>query len=361
MLDGTGDLDGVIIASPIHLHREMTETCLRENLYVLLEKPPVPLIGDLESLIGQDIGKRVSVGFQMIACPNVHEMKNRILAGAIGDVESIRIMACWPRDDTYYNRAGWAGRMTCEGQPVFDGPATNALAHLIHLAMFLASPDQAGFGVPEIVQGELYRARPIESYDVACLRCRFSSGIELTAALAHATDQLIPAEVEVIGSHGRVRLSSIQDGLNMALVLQGADGNISKVPASKSSLFSLLHRDFLAVVNRCKPRGYTCLSDTRGFVLTTNGMLLSSNEIRQIPATHVQVRESGYGRVFAVDGLSDLVRMSFRTGLLFSELKAPWASLSHPVAAGDITSPAMAPYFAPAFGFEGVHAIGKKG
>ena len=129
-------LDVVVISTPIPFHLEMALACLERDVFIYLEKPPVPLIQQLNTLIESDKRQRIGVGFQMINARWVQEIKRAILEGKMGKVQEIRIAACWPRLDSYYGRNAAAGRMSLRGEPVFDGPATNALAHLIHNAMF---------------------------------------------------------------------------------------------------------------------------------------------------------------------------------------------------------------------------------
>ena len=93
--------------------------------------------------------------------------------------------------------------MSHRGEPIFDGPATNAMADLIHNAMFLASEQPGDYAVPVEMTAELYRARPIESYDVACLRGSFASGVVFSAALTHATEEAWPY---------RLRCAAAKDG-----------------------------------------------------------------------------------------------------------------------------------------------------
>jgi predicted dehydrogenase len=54
MLQMESDLDAVVIATPIPFHREIAECCIARGLYVLLEKPPVALIQDLDALVKLD-------------------------------------------------------------------------------------------------------------------------------------------------------------------------------------------------------------------------------------------------------------------------------------------------------------------
>ena len=132
----------------------------------------------------------------------MQRLKQLIIEGTIGEVRSIRAGGCWPRSDRYYQRTNWAGKLVLGGEPVFDGPATNGLAHLVHNIMFLAGSEAVGSAVPIEVEGELYRARPIESYDVACLRGKFACGIDFSLAVTHSTKEPLPFKIEVRGTRG---------------------------------------------------------------------------------------------------------------------------------------------------------------
>ena len=211
MLAQEDNLAAVTIAAPIPFHDRMVKACLARGVFVYLEKPPVPLLSQLDELIAADTDWKVAVGFQMIESDWSRQLKQWIASGELGDILEIRAAACWPRPDSYYQRAKWAGRMAIDGEPVFDGPATNALSHLIHNIMFLAASGPVEFDEPVEVQGELYRARPIESYDVACMRGNFSSGTRFFAALTHATEKPLPFQMEVVGTQGWARVQ--EDGI----------------------------------------------------------------------------------------------------------------------------------------------------
>ena len=157
------ELDAVTIATPIPFHYEMTKACLERGLYVYLEKPPVPLLQQLDSLIAADPKFLVGVGFQMILSKCLNQLKKTILEKKLGEVLEIAAGGCWPRLTNYYTRANWAGKLVLNGNPVLDGPATNGLAHVIHNMMYLAGEQPREFASPTEIQGVRYRARPIES------------------------------------------------------------------------------------------------------------------------------------------------------------------------------------------------------
>jgi predicted dehydrogenase len=324
MLNTETALDAVTIATPIPFHLEMAHACIARGLFTHLEKPPVPLIQQLESLIAADSKRRVAVGFQMIVLRNVQELKNLITAGKLGEIRDVRACGCWPRLDGYYNRASWSGKMRLRGEPVFDGPATNALAHLIHNIMFLASPQPDEFDAPAEVRGELYRARAIESYDTACLRGRFRSGVNFSAAFTHATEEQLLWKIAVHGSKGSALISN--DG-----ALLESDFGKTECPESTLELLNKNYRQFVGFVRGAEPRASSHLGDTRGYVLATNGALVSSGGIHSIGGEWIRSYKRGEDTGFDVAGLRDAVQKSLDTGSNFSELGLPWAVATQPV------------------------------
>lgn len=332
MLAQESALDAVSIAVPISLHYEMVLKAMKRGVYINLEKPPVPLIQQLEHLLEVE-EKPVSVGFQMITSQPVQKLKGLIVSGRLGTVKHISAAACWPRSDSYYARP-WAGHMTFNGEPVFDGPATNALAHLIHNIMFLASPQPDHFDVPTEVEGELYRARPtIESYDVACLRGRFSSGTSFSGAFTHATEKLLPFRLEVQGSEGWARISEDNPGIESSF---GAIDCGRK--ETMEDLLGNIYSQWVEFIAGKRPRPSSRLGDARGYVLATNGMFRSSRGIRAIDSQWFGTYEREGDRGLDVEGLYAAVERAFQEARLFSELGLPWASAPERVALGDLKS-----------------------
>ena len=328
LLASLPDLDAVVIATPIPFHFQMALDCLERGLFLCLEKPPVPLLGQLEKLLDADRNNRVSVGFQMILSRNVQRVKAALVEGSLGKLTAIRACACWPRLDGYYARASWAGKLKLGDKPVFDGPATNALAHLVHNIMFLAGAERQGFDVPAKVQGELYRVRPIESYDVACLRGEFRSGVDFVAALAHATEESLPFRLEVRGTKGWMRIS--EDGAR----LEGSSIEPVEDNQDTKTLLLEMHREFVQFINGERPRVSTHLADTRGYVLTTNAMLASSGGIHDVDPSWVRTYERKNERGYELASLREGVEEAFASGRLFSEQGLPWATAGSPVTPG---------------------------
>ena len=311
-------LDAVVIATPIFLHAEMARKCIERGVYVYLEKPPMPLIQQLNEMINLDKGNQVRLVFQMISSGFIQELKKWVVEGKLGEIQDIHISACWPRMDGYYNRTNWAGKMTIGASPVFDGPATNALAHLIHNAMYLAGDSLHEFSALDEIQAELYRVRPIESYDLICLRGKFPSGIKLVAALTHATEELRPFRLRIRGTKGWAEIS--KDGA----VMESSFGKQTCAEPHPEAWRNSYH-NFLATVHGQPSVPGTKLKDTRGYLTATNGALLSSGGISSVDKAYYRIYGTTGNRGYDVPGLTDLIDRVYSEGLLFSELGAPWA------------------------------------
>jgi predicted dehydrogenase len=320
MLRNEADLDAAVIATPIPFHYDMAMACIARGLKVYLEKPPVPLIQQFEALLAADTAQSVSVGFQFIGSRCTQLLKGLVAEDRLGQVTEIRAGGCWPRLDNYYARANWAGRMFLDGAPVFDGPATNALAHVIHNIMYFAGEGRDEFAVPVEVEGELYRARPIESYDTACLRGRFAAGLEFSVAVTHATETPLPFRIEVRGTKGWARLS--QDGAT----LESSAGVSCDHPQTTQELLEINYANFIGVVQGRRDRFSTRLADTRGYVSATNAMLLSSGGIHGIDSASIRPYQRDGEGGFDVLNLREAVEETLAAGRLFSEQRRPWAT-----------------------------------
>lgn len=205
-------IDAVWLPLPIHLHRSYAERCLQAGKAVLCEKPAAGALQDVDAMIAARDRARlpVAIGFQDVYHPAQQELKRRLRDGVIGAPRQATIIGCWPRDDAYYAR-GWAAALRRGETWVLDSPANNALAHPLHLAMFLLGPDERRSAAPVRVEAELYRARPgIENCDTTALRVALDNGVSLTALYTHACRRLIDPGLSIHGDGGVVRVQHNQ-------------------------------------------------------------------------------------------------------------------------------------------------------
>jgi predicted dehydrogenase len=319
LLEEEPRLEAVSIAAPIPLHEQMVREALARGLRVYLEKPPVPTIQQLRELIELDPRGRVTVGFQMAKFPQVQQLKEWIVTGALGEVLQITATACWPRPTSYYRRADWAGRLLLEGVPVLDGPPSNGLAHLVQMIMFICGAKGSACAVPEWVQGEFYRVRPIESYDLAAIAGGFADGAKFTMLLAHCGATKAPFSITVKGSRGSAWIG--HDGAEI-----GNDcGLAGAIPCGISTLSGI---DFYREAFRRMRAGdtpLTSLRDCLGYAKTVCGGLISSGGIHPVKREYASTVGVSGDLLYDLKGLTNLLENVRLLGKLPSQQNLPWA------------------------------------
>lgn len=185
--------DLAVLPVGISSHRSLSELYLNAGVNVLLEKPAAGSIADVDEMIACEKRSKafLAVAFQDMYSPEIRSIKQRILNGDFGPLKSITMEGIWLRNDTYYNRNAWAGKLRdAKGFPVLDSPINNAFAHFLNIALFCAGKSFGETAHPETMQAELVRVRPeIETFDVCALRIR-ANGIPIVTLMSHAGSEM---------------------------------------------------------------------------------------------------------------------------------------------------------------------------
>jgi predicted dehydrogenase len=203
------DIEAVWLPTPIDLHRPMAEAALAAGKAVMLEKPVAGSIQDHDAIARAAEAAKlpVAVGFQDIYRPTTLALKRRLLAGDFGTPRGAVVWGLWPRDDTYYARSTWAGKLRRDGAWVLDSPIANAMAHYVNLGLFLLGPTDYAAAEPEALAGETLRGRPtIENADTFSLRLSLAGGVECVVLLTHATDDFEHPSVTIDTNRGTLRV-----------------------------------------------------------------------------------------------------------------------------------------------------------
>jgi len=306
-----GRLDLVMLPTGIHHHAPMTLAALRAGAHVLVEKPLAPTLQEIDAIIAAEhkSGRRVFVGFQDLNTPCAHEVQQRVLAGEIGRLKRIVITGQWPREAAYFMRNDWAGRLRIGDAWVLDSPLNNAFAHFLMLGLFWASPVVGQAAQILTVNAELYRVRPIESFDTVCLRAGTSGGACLEFYGTHSGHANLPPEVRLIGETGEIRWRYEQD---IMISGPGRADEFLTVPDQLCTRLQVLD-DALAVL-RGEPRFTVSPRLARAHTHLINAV----HEHFQI--NPVQTSPSG-----RLAGIDDAITEGARTGRLFSEQGLSWA------------------------------------
>jgi predicted dehydrogenase len=328
LLASEPDLDLLVISTPIPLHEEMLKRALASNVQrILLEKPALPTIQQLDRAIKNDVSGRVRVGFHMAFWPQVQALRDWVQSGNLGSIKRVIVTAGWPRPTSYYSRANWAGRMVIGDRSVFDGPATNGLSHLLHLVVFLL-----GFGGGHRtkslqVRGNLLRARPIESYDTAWIEARIA-GVGAHFLMSHAVREVTPFCIRIEGERGCAELHENAPFLRGDVA--GLTRNFPKV--NKSPMYARMlssdERVFLEMPNT--------LCDVRAHTLISNAALISSGGVRNIPGQSVVI-SNPEDEQYGICGWTDLVASFCRNPVPPATHDASWGEVGGWVDAGSLT------------------------
>jgi predicted dehydrogenase len=295
MLDSV-DLDAVVISAPIPLHLELALEAIDRGLFVLLEKPPVPLLSQLRQLIAADSRRRVMVGFQHLYTPLLRRAKAAVTSGEIGRLNSIRAAGIWPRGSAYYLRSRWAGQLFHEGRPTLDGPCTNAMAHYLNSLLYLGGDAPGTYADPARLEAQLFRARPLASYDLAGIWGELSTGCDFSLALSHASTEPLPVRIRLEGTEGSLELIANATQLRdpQGRVLEGGDGR----PELRQAFLEFVEGN--SAINLTRP------ADMMPYVLTTNLMFQSAGGIQDLDPALVSLhRPHTPEAIYAVRGLKD--------------------------------------------------------
>lgn len=337
--ENKGKLDIVNIATPIPLHFDMAKRALQSGAYVHLEKPPVPTIGQLDDLIALDKENKVNVAFQQVSNPIIMQARRWVEAGLFGKVISVSVTACWPRLSHYYGRASWPGKMVWNDLYVFDGPATNANSHWVNNIMFILGKGN-DYAVPDRIVGEFYRARRIESYDTCSIGGTLPGGTEFTINFTHAGSARIGNDLHLIGEKGTITINEADQSIHNSLGLEIDEDLFEKKHPAQNN-----YRQFIAYIRGEVAKQACTLENTRGYVATTIGGLISSGQIHDIPDELISTYQTDEDEGYEVEGIADAIRQASFKPALFSQLAPKWGKAGKPIAVKDIAQYDLRKFF----------------
>ncbi len=286
MLDAChGQLDLVVLPTPIQLHAAMHAAATARGLPVYLEKPPTLDHAELEQMIVADAQARRQsfVGFNFIIERQRLALKQRLLAGDFGAVRGATLTALWPRPASYFQRNHWAGRLIVDGHIVLDSCFGNAMAHFVHNLLFwIGGPGLFGWAKIAAVRAELYRAHAIEGADTFFVEADCVDGVTARFALSHACSgpsshcEMVLCEKAVlryaVGSHSEIRWN---------------DGRVERTPLAPFDALVENHLEYFRYLQGKSDRPATSLADSRAFVALNDLAYVSSRVIAPIPAGQV--------------------------------------------------------------------------
>lgn len=315
--------DLAILSTPIHLHKAQTCLALAKGSHVLCEKPAAGTIQEVREMAEAEraSGRWVAVGYQWSFSTAIQALKRDVQAGLLGRCLKMKCLYLWPRDEAYYRRNDWAGRLRHpEGGWVLDSPAQNAMAHDLHNMLYILGGETDGCAMPGEVEAELYRANAIESFDTVAARLRTAQGVEVLFLASHVPAAERGPVFVYEFERGRVRCESRRSGVWAELA--GGTRKDYGVPDDEP-----MNKLWRAIDDARGGGGRPLcgLAAAAGQTLAVNGMHEACPEIHDFPAGLVKSEGEGATRRLAVEGLDEAFERSFEEGRLPSELGVPWA------------------------------------
>ena len=280
-----GNLDMVVVPTPIQLHAEMHAAATALGLPVYLEKPPTLDYAELEAMIAADARARKAslVGFNFIIEKARLSLKQRLLAGEFGAIRGATLSALWPRPSSYFARNDWAGRLILDGHVVLDSCFGNAMAHFVHNLLFwTGGPELFSWAQIAAVRAELYRAHAIEGADTFFVETDTTAGVTMRFALSHACAGPSTQCEIVLCDNATLRYS-----VGRHIEIRWSDGRVEKTLLDPFDPLLENHLEYFRYLRGETARPATTLADSRPFVALSDLAYVSSGRIAPIPAEQV--------------------------------------------------------------------------
>lgn len=276
-----GDLDYVVVPTPIGLHAEMHGAVTALGLPAYVEKPPSLDHAELEGMIAADTrARRASmVGFNFIVEKSRLALKERLLSGEFGAIRGGTLSALWPRPSGYFARNGWSGRLLLGNRVILDSCFGNAMAHFVHNMLFWTGT-QGLFSWAKIaaVRAELYRAHAIEGADTFFVEADLATGCTLRFALSHACAGASTNTETVICEKAILRYA-----VGGTIEVLWKDGRSERTTSGPFDGLEANHVDYCRYLRGEVPRPATTLEDSRPIVVLNDLAHVSSGRIHPIP------------------------------------------------------------------------------
>jgi predicted dehydrogenase len=290
---------------------------------VLVDKPIAATIQDARALAAaRDRADRtVSVGYQWSYSVAIRSLKHDLLAGVYGRPRRLTTLCAWPRDEAYYRRNSWAGRLRDpdSGAWVLDSPANNAMAHFLHNALFLLGPSADESATPVQVQGELYRAYDIESADTAACRIELTGGGEVVFLASHVTDSAVAPRFRIACDRGVITFGEPQPRIvgTTAAGVNHDYGDPDATPQFEKLSVAIALAGGVA-------REFCRVEAASAQTLCVNALHDSVPRIGTFNPAPARSGEGARARLF-VPGLDEALARCYERGVLPAEAGYPWA------------------------------------
>jgi predicted dehydrogenase len=167
------DLDAVVIATPNGLHAHQALACLEHGLAVFCQKPLATTLNDVQRVLAaaRAADRLLGIDFCYRHITGMHELRRRLMAGAIGEVVAI---------DLVFHNAYGPDQAWCQDRALAGGGCLLDLGvHLLDLALWVQ-----GMPPTERVRSRLFaHGQPVQGRDGELEDLAYAEFIQANGAL----------------------------------------------------------------------------------------------------------------------------------------------------------------------------------
>lgn len=176
--------DGVVLATPNHLHVTQGLQCVAEKLPILLEKPIATTVAEGEQLVrsAEAVGAKVLIGHHRAHSPIMAKAKEVVNSGKLGQLVAVMGSATFLKPDQYFLDGPWR-------REIGGGPILINMIHEVHNLRMLCG---------DIVAVQAFASNATRGFaveDTVAINLRFANGmlgnflLSDTAACARSWEQ----------------------------------------------------------------------------------------------------------------------------------------------------------------------------
>ena len=120
-IDSNLETDIICIATPNYLHCEQAILCMQNGIDVIIEKPMGLSIIECNKVIetAQQLNKKVFCVMQNRYSPPSIWLKDIVSKNLLGKIFHVQINCFWNRDENYYLKSDWKGKLNEDGGTLF--------------------------------------------------------------------------------------------------------------------------------------------------------------------------------------------------------------------------------------------------
>ncbi|MFN0255856.1 Gfo/Idh/MocA family protein [Pedobacter ureilyticus] len=231
------DIDVVNVCSPNGLHAKQAIQCLDQGCHVVVEKPIALNLTEANCILeaANRNQKQVFPVVQNRYAPTVQWLKQLVEENALGKIYMIQMNCFWNRDDNYYGKGNWHGKLALDG-----GPLYTQFSHFIDLSNWI-------FGKMENIDAKFYNfnhQHNTEFEDSGIITFEVNGGAGTLSYTTSVSQSNFESSITVIAEHGTVKIAGQYMDHLVYCQLKG------DVPAKVSHLSSMIaHSHRTAISN----------------------------------------------------------------------------------------------------------------